>query len=62
MGLTRKLQKVGNSPTVAIPSQLAAMINIKAGVEKEFDHIGEGTHPVAEGEITARRRSHLPDD
>ncbi len=43
MGLTRKIRKVGNSLTVAIPAQLAEMLGMKAGDQLEFDHIGEGT-------------------
>ncbi len=43
MGLTRKVRRVGNSLTVAIPSQLAEMVGLEAGSEVEFDHIGDGT-------------------
>ncbi len=37
------IRKVGHSLTVAIPSQLAAMISIEAGDRLELDHIGDGT-------------------
>ncbi len=43
MGLTRKIRKVGNSLTVAIPAQLAEMLGLEAGDRMEFDHIGDGT-------------------
>ncbi len=42
MGLTRKLRKIGNSLTIAIPSQLAEMVGFKAGDHVEFDYLGEG--------------------
>lgn len=42
MGLTRKIRKVGDSPTVAIPAQLAPMLGLEAGDQLEFDHIGDG--------------------
>ncbi len=43
MGLTRKLQKVGHSLTVAVPAQLAGMFGLRAGDEMEFDRIGDWT-------------------
>ncbi len=41
MGLTRKLRKVGNSLTVAIPSQLAALMGWTEADLIEFDYLGD---------------------
>ncbi len=41
MGLTRKLRKVGNSLTIAIPSQLAVLMGWTRGNEIEFDYLGD---------------------
>ncbi len=43
MGLTRKLRKVGDSLIVAVPSQLAGMLGLKAGDWMEWEHLGEGS-------------------
>ncbi len=42
MGLTRKLRKVGNSLTIAVPAQLADMLGLEAGDRMEWEHLGEG--------------------
>ncbi len=41
MGLTRKLRRVGNSLTVAIPAQLAVLMGWAAGDQIEFDYLGD---------------------
>ncbi len=43
MGLTRKLRRVGNSLTVAVPAQLAEMLGMEAGDRMEWEHLGGGT-------------------
>ena len=43
MGLTRKIRKVGNGLTVAIPAQLAVMLGMKVGDRMEWEHLGGGT-------------------
>ncbi len=40
MPLTRKTRKVGSSLMVAIPAQLAQLLDIEAGDVLEFDVIG----------------------
>ncbi len=41
MGLTRKLRKVGNSLTVAIPAQLASLMGWATSDMIEFDYLGD---------------------
>ncbi len=41
MGLTRKLRRVGNSLTVAIPSQLAVLMGWTVADLIEFDYLGD---------------------
>ncbi len=40
MGLTRKIRRIGNSLTIAIPSQLAEMMGLEAGDSLEFEYLG----------------------
>ncbi len=41
MRLTRKLRRVGNSLTIAIPSQLAVLMGWTAADLIEFDFLGD---------------------
>lgn len=42
MSLIRKVRRIGNSLTIAIPSQLAEMMGLRAGDHVEYDYLGEG--------------------
>ena len=39
MRFTRKTRRVGDSLTIAIPSQLAVVLDLGAGEEVEFDYL-----------------------
>ncbi len=42
VSLVRKVRRIGNSLTIAIPSQLAEMMGVRAGDHVEYDYLGEG--------------------